>query len=77
MTQTGTQIIARHATLNGFSVAIIRERNAYRVVRIGDDGAMVTFDWSKTEKGAREIANRLWMRDMGRERMIGVGALAA
>lgn len=71
------QIIARHATENGFSVAIIRERNAYRVVRIGDDGAMVTFDGSQTERGAREIANKLWMRDMGREQMIGVGTLAA
>lgn len=70
MTTTAPRVLARHNTERGYSVAILLHSNGYQIVRINDEGVYITFDWATTEAKAREIANALWLRDMGRETMI-------
>ncbi len=60
-------IIARHFTTEGQSIAIIGNPGEFlQIVRIGEDGAFVSFDRVRGEIAARKIANTLWLRDMGR-----------
>lgn len=75
-------IIARHSTVNGFSIAITREVEGYVapvfvVSRISPDGSMFALGHDRTESEARKIANRFWVRDVKGDRMIGCGTLAA
>lgn len=67
------KVIAKHATIDGYSVAIIRRdpRSSYEIVRVNPDGKFITWDFATYRDTARAMANKLWLRDMGRETMIG------
>lgn len=61
-------IIARHATTAGWSIAINRTSQGYRremfvVNRVSPDGAMLSLEALPTEAEARKVANRFWKLD--------------
>lgn len=63
-------IIARHATINGWSIAINRTSKGYRcemfvVNRVDPDGTMLSLGALPTETEARKVANRFWKLDRG------------
>jgi hypothetical protein len=77
-----TNMIARHATENGWSIGINKTSQGYvcevfEVARIAPGGKYLVMSHHRTEKLARAAANKLWLRDMGREVMIGAAVLAA
>jgi hypothetical protein len=81
-TNTGTlNIIARHATTDGWSIMIDLTDDGYicpvyRVSSVHPDGTFLPFMVERTESAARAQANKLWLRMMGREKMIGYGGPA-
>ena len=77
------KVIARHSTPS-YDIAIIRNDGSkvYQVIQIATgvsmlNGAYITFDRTTSIVVARQAANLLWTRGMGREVMIACGPLAA
>lgn len=69
-TQTHTakrEWIATHTTTPGFAIGIIREtpKAPFQVVRCSDKHYFALCS-AKTEAEARKLANREWLKDMGR-----------
>jgi hypothetical protein len=76
------KIIARHSTPS-FDIAITQEtpKSGYQVVQIasrvrGYESTYITVSRTLSLDVAKASANRLWLRGMGRETMIGCGPLA-
>jgi len=80
-TKTALNIIAKHATTDGWSIMIDLtskgyKRPVYQVSNVHPDGTYLPFVAELTEAAARAAANKLWLRMMGRETMIGYGGPA-
>lgn len=60
-------IIARHATENGQSIAIIGNPGEYLMIaRVSPEGTFLTLAHIRGEAAARKVANEAWLKDMGR-----------
>lgn len=72
-TQTHTtkrEWIATHPTENGWAIGILRPspKALYEVVRLpAKSKHYFVLASAKTEAEARKIANRVWLKDMGRD----------
>lgn len=80
-TTADLNIIARHATENGWSIMIDLTSEGYtcpvyRISRVAPGGKFLPLATKTGETAAREVANKYWLRDKGRERMIGYGGPA-
>lgn len=73
-------LIASHNTQQGWAVGIVSEKHYrtgeefFKIVRMDRNSVYVVTNYADTEVKARELANKLWLQEMGRgEKMIGCG----
>jgi hypothetical protein len=80
-TNAALNIIAKHPTTDGWSIMIDLTSEGYKlpvyqVSSVHPDGTYLPFAAERSEADARFAANKLWLRMMGRETMIGYGGPA-